>query len=625
MCGIAGIFHYKNEAPLDPPLLRKMCESIRHRGPDDEGFYTDPVARLGLGHRRLSIIDLATGHQPMSNADESVWIVFNGEIYNYRELRDELQKKGYLFRTQSDTEVIIYLYGAYGEAGFGRLNGMFAFAIYDKKKGSLLIVRDRFGVKPVYYWQKNGRLLFASEIKAIFQDASLERELDFESLDAFLTFRYSPSPQTLFKNVKKLYPGYYLKINFGGDVKLESYLTDKPQVNTRIREEEAIEEYRRLLSVAVKRQMVSDVPLGLLLSGGVDSAVLGYLMQKNASEKIKTFTIGFEGSGDANELEDARVSAKFIGSEHHEMTISRAEYMDFFYRSFKTVEEPVAETTISALYTVAGMARRHLKVVLAGQGADEPMAGYARYIGAHFISRYASALKCLPLSLVARFLPRNERFKRAAYASRFTGELERILAIHTIFTPDEKNSLYNELMRSVVKNNDRELVNRLYRKTAALPDTLSKILYMDTRMGLPDNLLLFNDKVTMAHSLEMRVPYLDMELVSFLESLPASLKLRGFQRKVIHKKAVEAWLPKEIIHRQKRGFVTPMDEWLQNDLAGRTKEILNKKGSACRQFFNLEFINGLIGRHASRKENNERRIFSLLSFEIWYRTWFLEK
>ena len=296
MCGITGIFNYQNKQSIDPQVLQRMCDSVRHRGPDDEGIYIDPTARCGLGHRRLSIIDLTTGKQPMFNATKTIWIVFNGEIYNFVELKKELQEKGYRFCTTSDTEVIIYLYEEYGEKGFERLNGIFAFGIYDKRNRCLILARDHFGVKPLYYTCVNGSLIFGSEIKAILQYPDVKKELDYEAFNSFLTFRYNPSPQTLFKGVKKLFPGHYLKVSLEGAVELKSYWNYKPATNTGITEGEAIEEYQRLLEQAVRRQLVSDVPVGLLLSGGVDSAVIGYLMQKHTKDRIKTFTIGLNST-----------------------------------------------------------------------------------------------------------------------------------------------------------------------------------------------------------------------------------------------------------------------------------------------------------------------------------------
>ncbi len=598
-----------------------MCGVISHRGPDGEGFYIDPAAGIGLGHRRLSIIDLEGGSQPMSNADESVWIVYNGEIYNYPELKKELEAKGYKFRTRSDTEVIIHMYSAYGEAAFDRLNGIFAFAIYDKNKRNLILARDHYGVKPLYYWNENGKLLFASEIKAILQAPDVARQLDLSAFDTYMTFRYSPSPQTLFQGIRKLYPGSYLKFSPEGQT-LHSYRRAPQEINHKITEEEAVIEYRRLLENAVSRQLLSDVPVGLLLSGGVDSAVLGFLMQKHYKGKIKTFTIGFEGAGDYNELADAKATSKFIGSEHYEVMLSKEEYMKFFFQSFFTTEEPIAQTTIPALYYVTRLASQHLKVVLAGQGADEPMAGYPRYLGARFLSQYAVLFRNLPMEQIARFFPTNEKINRAAFVSQASSELDRFLAIYTIFTPAEKEQLYNSDLKQASGRFSCARLNELYAESADLKDPLSKILYIDTRMSLPDNLLNFNDKVTMVNSIEMRVPFLDTELVDFLETLPSSMKLKGTQRKYIHKRAVEAWLPKEIIYRKKRGFNTPMEEWLQSDLGNQVRELVNEPDSACREYFNVEFINEMIEKHQRRAANYQQHIFLLLSFELWHRSFF---
>lgn len=622
MCGIAGIFNYKSKSAIDPEVISRMSRSISHRGPDEEGAYINQEEKIGLGHKRLSIIDIKTGQQPMSDQDKKIWIVFNGEIYNFPELKRELQDRGYIFNTTSDTEVIIYMYKEYGEKAFKRLNGIFSLAIYDIRKHCLVLARDHFGVKPLYYIDINGSIIFGSEIKAILQTPNFKRAIDYEAFNSFLTFRYNPSPQTLFKDIKKLWPGHYLKIGSKSNIEISSYWDYCPVTNSKISEREAIEEYKRLLEKAVQRQMISDVPIGLLLSGGIDSAVIGYLMQKNSREKIKTFSIGFQGKGNFNELSLARDSAELIGSEHYDMELTQKEYMDFFFKSFYYMEEPIAETTVSALYYVAKLAARHLKVVLAGQGADEILAGYHRYIGENYLARFYGFFHMLPLDAISMIFPKNERIRRFAYASRFTEESQRFLSIYTIFTPEEKTHLVNGDTKKRMINIDQALVDRLNSQASGLKDSLSKIMFIDARMSLSDNLLLFNDKMTMANSLEMRVPFLDIDLVRFLESLPSEFKLNGWTTKYIHKKAAETWLPREIIHRKKRGFETPMDKWLQFNLADTARDIFNAKDSACGKYFELSYINKIINAHRDRRENFQRQIFALLSFELWHKSFF---
>ncbi|MBU0969057.1 MAG: asparagine synthase (glutamine-hydrolyzing), partial [Proteobacteria bacterium] len=516
-------------------------------------------------------------------------------------------------------------YQAYREKALEKLNGIFALAIYDKKERSLLLARDRFGVKPLYYHDDGRRILFGSEMKTILQDKGFVKNIDLQALDSYLTFRYNPSPQTLIQGINKLPPGHCLKI-LPGRIPLLSGFDDKmPKTDRTIKESDAIVRYQELLENAVKRQMISDVPVGLFLSGGVDSAVLGTLMQKNYKGKLKTFSIGFKGKGDYNELDDARETARLIGSDHHEMLLEKKDYLDFFARSFYYIEEPVAETTIPALYYVSNLAARDLKVVLAGQGADEPMAGYPRYFGTSLILKYPKLWKNGLVRTLINNLPRNERAKRTVYAGGFDDELDRFLAVHTIFTPDQKAALVREKSISSVINSDRSLMDDLYGRTSALSDPLSKLLYIDARMNLSDDLLLFNDKMAMANSLEMRVPYLDLELMDFLESLPVDLKLRGRTGKYIHKKAAEKWLPREIIKRKKRGFATPMDQWLQSGLSDTAKRLFALPDSACRQYFNLDYVNGLIDSHIKRRYNYQRHIFMLLSFEIWHKTFFENK
>jgi len=622
MCGITGFWKFNSPGAFDQDLIDRMVKSIAHRGPDGEGIFSDPEKNLALGHRRLSIIDLATGHQPMSDIEKTVWIVFNGEIYNFKEIRSELEGKGHHFQTTSDTEVIIEFYKAYGEKAFSRLNGIFAFAIYDIPKRQLILARDHFGVKPLYYFLDGEELIFGSEIKTILQDKRFIRELDLEAFNSFLTFRYNPSPQTLFKGIRKLYPGHYLKLGTGGQTEMQSYWDYRPETNKKIGIEEAIAQYQDRFSKAVARQMISDVPVGLLLSGGVDSAAIGMLMQMNSSEKIKTFTIGFEGDGDFNELADARRSSAIIGSEHHDVVIDKDEYLDFFWRSFAYTEEPIAQTSIPALYYVSKLAAAHVKVVMAGQGADEPLAGYPRYLGEKLIAGCHSILFKLPLNAISGQFPRNEQLRRVAYAAGFRDELQRFLAIYSIFTPRQKEKLLKPDILAEMTDVNQQLIGRIYGESESLTGSLNRILFIDTRMSLSDNLLIFGDKMAMANSLEMRVPFLDVELISYIESLPASFKLRGLTHKYIHKKAVGKWLPEEIIYRKKRGFATPMDTWLQTGLADKARELFNESDSAGSRFFNLGYVNEMLEAHKTGKANFQRNIFSLLSFEMWYRTFF---
>ena len=622
MCGITGFWKFNSPDRFDSDLINRMVKSIAHRGPDGEGVFSVPEINLALGHRRLSIIDLATGHQPMSDHEKKVWIVFNGEIYNFREIRSELQQKGHVFLTNSDTEVIIEFYKEYGEKAFFRLNGIFAFAIYDVTTHQLILARDHFGVKPLYYFLNNKEIMFGSEIKTILQDSQFIRELDLVAFSSFLTFRFNPSPQTLFKGIKKLFPGHYLKINADGSSELKSYWNYHPETNNRLGIKDAITAYQDHFSMAVKRQMISDVPVGLLLSGGVDSAAIGMLMQMYAHEKIKTFTIGFEGDGDYNELADAKRTSDIIGSEHYDVFIGKKEYLDFFWRSFEYTEEPIAQTSIPALYYVSRLAAEHVKVVMAGQGADEPLAGYKRYLGEKLLANYHGILSGLPLHAMSKIFPRNESLTRLAYAAGFRDELERFIAIYSIFTPEQKEKLVKREVLAEMTDVNQKLIGRLYQDSQSLTGSLNKILFIDTRLSLSDNLLIFGDKMAMASSLEMRVPFLDIELISFLESLPASFKLNGFTHKYIHKKAVVKWLPKEIIYRKKRGFATPMDKWLQTDLADTARALFNEQDSASSRFFNLDYVNFMLEAHKTKKADFQRSIFSLLSFEMWYRTYF---
>jgi asparagine synthase (glutamine-hydrolysing) len=593
-----------------------MAHSIRHRGPDDDGFLID--GPLGLGFRRLSIIDLSTGHQPIANEDETCWIILNGEIYNYRELRRELAAAGHRFRTQSDTETIVHGYETWGDDVTSRLNGIFDFALWDAKQHRLLLARDHLGVKPLYYYDDGRRLLFASEIKAILQDESVPRELDPQALAVFLAFGYVPSPRTLFKGIRKLAPGHRLIAGEHG-VHTERYWKYTPQIRTGISEAEALDGYAERLRRAVERQMVSDVPVGCMLSGGVDSGLVLAIMRELTSDPVKTFSVGFRERGDWNELDDAAETARLFNAEHHPLEISARDYVGFFAESFWYLEEPVLSQSTFAFYYLSKLAREHVKVVLTGQGADEPLAGYERYRG----EKLAGSLGWLAGSGISRgvvsALPRAEKLRRAARSLAERDPVTRFAQIHALFpAADRDRLLLPEIAHDLAGFDALEPLRSLQHDVTHL-DGLAQLLYIDTRMSLPDDLLLYGDKMSMANSLEARVPLLDPELVEYIESLPVSLKLRGMTGKYIHKRAAERWLPQSVIRRRKKGFATPVDEWFQRSLDGFVRDTLLADGAACGDYFDRGFIKQLLDEHRERRRDHRRRIFALLSFELWHR------
>jgi len=616
MCGICGIYNYRSGELASRPLVDAMAHSIRHRGPDDDGFLVD--GPLGFGFRRLSIIDLTTGHQPIANEDETCWVILNGEIYNYRTLRDELVGAGHRFRTQSDTETIVHGYEAWGDDVTNRLNGIFDFALWDAPRRRLLLARDHLGVKPLYWYDDGRRVLFGSEIKAILQDESVPRELDPEALAVFLAFGYVPSPRTMFKGIRKLAPGHRLVVDAHG-ARTERYWKYVPQIRQGISEAEALDGYAAHLRRAVERQMVSDVPVGCMLSGGIDSGLVLAIMRELSSEPIKTFSVGFEEEGDWNELDDAAETARLFGADHHPLKISARDYVGFFAESFWYLEEPVLSQSTFAFYYLSKLAHEHVKVVLTGQGADEPLAGYERYRG----EKLAGSLGWLAGSGLSRgvvsALPRAEKLRRAARSLAERDPVTRFAQIHALFPAADRDRLLLPEMAHDLAGFDALEPLRLLQRDVAHLDGLAQLLYVDTRMSLPDDLLLYGDKMSMANSLEARVPLLDPELVEYIESLPVSLKLRGMTGKYIHKRAAERWLPQNVIRRRKKGFATPVDEWFQKSLDGFVRETLLAPGSACGEYFDTGFIRQLLDEHRERRRDHRRRIFALLSFELWHR------
>ena len=619
MCGICGVFDFSGK-PVDRGLVTAMGAAIAHRGPDGDGYFIE--GEVGLGNRRLSIIDLAGGSQPISNEDGSLQLVFNGEIYNYIELREELLKHGHVFKTRSDTEVILHGYEQWGLNCFKRLNGIFAFALWDSNARKLILVRDHLGVKPLYYTRLKDRLLFASEIKALLRDAECPRKVELSSLGQLFSLRYVPSPATLFHNIMKLPPAHFMVVSARG-VEIKGYWNWVPQIRETADEKALVEEYQHLLEDAVRIQMRSDVPVGLFLSSGIDSGALLALMSGHSDQPINTFTIGFEGGERTNETQDARAMAERFGARHSEMMVSARDYRNYYSRYLHDLEEPVGNETAAAFYFVSLITSRSVKVALTGQGADEPWAGYQRYLGVKLSEYYRHLPGLLTSGLLkpaVRKFASNELLRRGVTALDEPDVLSRFVKIYSFYDSEMKNGLFLPWLKEEISHNGVEALRALrpIQSRVAHLDPLSQMLYLDTRTNLPDDLLMVADKTAMANSLEARVPFLDYRLVEFIETLPPSLKLRGLSGKYLHKKAVEKWLPKTLIYRKKKGFENPIDQWLRRDMRSYIGDCLLSERAAVKRYFSPKYIERLVQEHEAGRQNYLRHIYLLISFELWH-------
>ncbi len=620
MCGIVGFINLNCADEINPLLLDRMCRSITHRGPDDEGAYIDE-GFVGMAMRRLSIIDLAGGHQPIANEDGTVWVVYNGEIYNFKELMDDLTKRGHKFLTRSDTEVIVHAYEEYGLDCLQRFNGMFAIALWDKRQKRLLLARDPFGIKPLYIKEGTRRLFFGSEIKSFMADPTFRCEVDLVSLDAYLTFEFVPSPGTIFKGVQKLRPGHAVLIE-KGQVQHFPFIDQDGICPGTPSEGEALEALRSELVKAVKRHMISDVPVGALMSGGLDSATVVAIMQEVTGRQIKSFTVGFEGEFDKNELVAAQRTASILGTEHHQVVLSAKKCMEVFPKVMWHMDEPIATPSALAMFYVSQLASEHVKVVLTGQGADEPWAGYRRYRGekwGEWYRRIPGFVRHHAVAPLVSILPRGEAIKRAVYALDNDDPVDRFTGVYTVFTQEMKQKLYrNNLFESSVSTLPRDSVHYWQKNVESLVP-LAQQLYVETRLSLSDNWLIYGDKMSMAASLEARVPLLDLELMKFVENLPVDLRLKGWSgHKYLFRKAIRHWLPDEILRRPKIGFKTPVDQWFQREMYQVVRDRICSPDSACARFFNIGYINDLVELHKDRKKDYTRHLFSLLAFEVWH-------
>lgn len=621
MCGITGFITKEiSDRAANEALLDSMCRVMAYRGPDEQGMTVE--GRAALGMRRLSIIDLAGGQQPIYNADNSKFIVFNGEIYNYRELRKELESRGYRFKTNSDTETILHAYEEYGIDCVRHLRGMFAFAIWDKNDESLYIARDRVGKKPLFYsYTRAGNFIFGSELKTLLTHGEISREIDHGALDAYLTFGYVPEEFCIFRDAQKLAPGHFLVFK-DGRIRTQKYWDFDYSVSSEIKsEEEYINALREKIRDAVKVRLISEVPLGAFLSGGVDSSSIVGLMSQFLDKPVKTFSIGFNEDS-FNELKYARIAAKHFNTEHHEFTLTPdfVEIVDDLVWHF---DEPFSDSSALPTYMVSKMARDFVTVVLSGDGGDELFAGYTRYV----IDRERSGLEKLPGALrrnvlrpVSQALPHGARGKNYLYNASLDATERYIDSVSQFNTP-RRGYLYSADFRAKLNGNfglGEELFKALAGNVSS-GNQVDRLLYLDSKTYLPGDILTKVDRMSMAASLEARVPLLDHELIEFVVGMPAELKLKGLQTKYIFKKAMEGIVPREILYREKQGFGVPIGDWINAQLKDRIYSDLTEQKTIERGYFDPGYIKTLLDEHRRGRRDHSHAVWVLWMLELWHR------
>jgi len=615
MCGIAGIIRW-DQRPVLEHEIRAMCGAMVHRGPDDEGIYLGDGVAIGM--RRLSIIDLDTGHQPVCNEDGTVWIVFNGEIYNYRELRRELQGRGHTFRTEGDTETIVHLYEDFGPRCVEHLRGMFAFAIWDTRRREVLLARDRLGIKPLYYTERNGELLFASELKPILQNESVDRSLSWEAVGHLFTFLATPPAQSIVEGVSKLEPARVAIGRAGRPLEITRYWDVAFEPNGTATEAELVEQLRDLLTEAVTLHQVSDVPVGAFLSGGIDSSAIVAMMAKPAAGRLKTFSIGFEEAG-FDELAHARAVAAQFGTDHHDVVL-RPDVVRIVEDLTWYLDEPFGDTSAIPTYMVSKLASEHVKVVLSGDGGDELFAGYDKYVvegRERAYDRLPGPVKKLA-GAVGSIMPHGMRGRRFVCHLALEGP-SRYLDAQKLFHADEMSSLFQpEALEHVARTTGGVRPHESARLMGSDPDWLSAIQYRDLNHYLPLDILTKVDRMTMAHSIEARPPLLDHRLVEFAATIPARFRLRDGTTKYLFKQAMRGILPDSIIDRQKHGFAVPISRWFRGELAGFARDILLSDSSRRRGIFNVGYIERLLQLNAQGRDL-DLQLWTALSFEMWCR------
>jgi asparagine synthase (glutamine-hydrolysing) len=621
MCGICGQYNFENSMPVQHRDIEAMTKSLVHRGPDDEGYYV--AGPLGFGFRRLSIIDIEGGHQPMADKEESVWVVFNGEIYNFGEIRLELEGYGHVFRTKSDTEVIVHGYKQWGDEVLNRLNGMFGLAIWDVRKRRLVLARDALGIKMLYYRVEKDRLYFGSEMRAVRATMANQAEIEPVSLNFFLRYRFTPSPYTILKGIRKLAPGTKLTVQ-NGSYEASRWYGFKPTPFVPAKApQEAREELLELYKRAIRRQLISDVPLGLLLSGGLDSGLLLALMNLNG-KSWPTYTVGYGSSYAHDELGSAAETARIFGAKHSSVTITKSIFEEALPKIVASLEEPVASSSIVPMYFVCERARQDVKVALIGQGPDELFGGYRRHLGLRYRDLWSRVPRWMrgALSSTVVALPRNEALKRGVYSLAIPERMRRYQHVFSILPGDQVDRLFQD---GFLDSHFCEAVPETWQELEGLmekTDELGGLQFLEMRSTLPDELLMYADKLSMAHGLELRVPYVDKEIVEYVERLPGDLKVRNGSQKWLHNQVCQDFLPASILKRPKRGFaVKVVDGWFRNALGGKMTDALQDTSSRIYQYLRPSAVHELFAQHASGRHDNHKVLFSLVVFEKWLRTY----
>jgi asparagine synthase (glutamine-hydrolysing) len=619
MCGICGQFNFARNEPVESETLRRMTQTMVHRGPDDEGYFLSDS--LGLGFRRLSIIDLAGGHQPMSDPEETVWVLLNGEIYNFKELRAELEQRGHAFRTRSDTEAIIHGYKEWGIEVLNHLNGMFGVAIWDAKKKRLVVARDAMGIKLIYYRIDKGHLTFGSEIRPILAATNSRPDVDPVALNLFLRFRYTPSPLTIFEGIRKLAPGTMLVVENGQYQEKRWYNYTRIPFLDHKGEEDAAQELLELYRAAVQRHLLSDVPVGILLSGGLDSGLLLGLMNEQGGP-WPAYSVGYGETFQDDELADAAETARVLGAGHVAVKLDQAEFERSLPEIVKCLEEPIATSSIVPMYFVSQRARQDVKVALIGQGPDELFGGYKRHLGVH----YGNWWRGLPTALrsVVGFavngLPRNETLKRGVSSLGTVDRMKRYQDVFSLAPATTIDGLFHDDL--LPERPGRELVDywRGLVPQMVHTDELGGFQLLEIRSSLPDELLMYADKLSMAHSLEIRVPYLDRTVVEYVQRLGSHFKVRNGSRKWLHRRVCQSYLPPRILKRKKRGFAANVvDEWFRSSLNGKLPDLLLDESSLMFELLKPDPVRKLLDAHQLRRQDNHKVLFSLVMLEQWLR------